>query len=118
MGNLPPNGKYYGDGEISILLCKKINIRQYKTKINLLLIDDKICDKYNIKIKNKLFNKSFIGMIDTNSKIVILDNNMYHTIRYEQNETKGTIIHTYNGNYKNKHITGCEKYIFNLPVKP
>jgi hypothetical protein len=88
MGNLPPNGKYNGSGESSILLCKKIKVIEYKTKINLILIDD---------------------------KIVILDNNIYHVIRYEQNNDTGVIIHTYNGNYKNKHITGCEKYTFVLP---
>jgi len=115
MGNLPPNGKYNCSGESSILLCKKIKVIEYKTKINLILIDDKICDKYIIQIKNKFFDKTLIGMIDTNNKIVILDNNIYHVIRYEQNNDTGVIIHTYNGNYKNKHITGCEKYTFVLP---
>jgi hypothetical protein len=116
MGNLPPSGKYNGSGDITTLVCnKKIKVINYSTKINLVLIEDKICDKYIIQIKNKFFDKSLIGMIDTNNKIIILDNNMYHTIRYEKNDTTSTIIHTYNGNYKNKHISGCEEYTFDLP---
>jgi hypothetical protein len=116
VSSLPPVGKYNGSGDITSINCdNKVKTTTYNTKINLVLINDNLCNKYIIQIKNKFFNNTLLGMIENTNNIIILDNNIYHTLRYEKNDTTGTIIHTYNGNLKNKHITGCEKYTFDLP---
>jgi len=117
--SLPPNGSYIGKGDITKLKYNSIKKKDYSSIIDIGLVQDKLCNKYIIKIKNKYFRINLLGMINIESlstHITIFDNDIFHVFYYKvlNDATTGILTHNYNGNYKKKHITGCEEYTIKL----
>ena len=116
--SLPPNGSYIGKGDITKLKYNSIKKKDYSSIIDIGLVQDKLCNKYIIKIVNKYFKINLLGMINNelfSTHITIFDKDIFHVFYYQVlNDTTGIITHNYNGNYKKLHITGCEKYTIKL----